>query len=143
MTRGSRPRKTTTPTAAEIERLLAFLPRLSVEGFAPILQWGGGEKTEDGGFVMPWPVYDEVVKALFEAAGQDCWMDFGYVPDQAGRMLLSEDGVRNATLDQIKTMLTYCVRGERFGEGHWAAMIEGGHVRRLLERLAELRAQER
>mgnify|MGYP006315657893 CR=1 FL=1 len=58
-------------------------------------------------------------------------------------LLLSEDGVRNATLDQIKTMLTYCVRGERFGEGHWAAMIEGGHVRRLLERLRELQAQER
>ena len=58
-------------------------------------------------------------------------------------LLLSEDGVRNATRDQIKTMLTHCVRGERFGEGHWAAMIEGGHVRRLLERLRELQAQER
>ena len=41
---------------------------------------------------------------------------------------------------QIKTMLTYCVRGERFGDGHWAAMIEGGHVRRLLERLTEMRS---
>jgi hypothetical protein len=50
--------------------------------------------------------------------------------------------VRNATLDQIKTMLTYCVRGERVCDGHWCAMIEGGHVRRLLERLAELRAEK-
>ena len=40
-------------------------------------------------------------------------------------------------------MLTFCVRGERFCDGHWAAMIEGGQVRRLLERLAELKAQER
>jgi hypothetical protein len=133
----------TPPTAAEIERLLAFLPRLSAEGFVPVRRWGGGEKTEDGGFVMPWPVYDEVVKEFFEAAGQDCWMDFDYVPDQAGQRLLSEDGVRDATLDQLKTMLTYCVRGERFGDGHWAAMIESGHVHRLLERLAELRALER
>jgi hypothetical protein len=39
-------------------------------------------------------------------------------------------------------MLTYCVRGERFSDGHWGAMIEAGYVRRLLERLAELRAQE-
>jgi hypothetical protein len=37
-------------------------------------------------------------------------------------------------------MLTYCVRGERFSEGHWGAMIEQGHVRRLLERLVEIRA---
>ena len=45
---------------------------------------------------------------------------------QAGQLLLSEDGVRNATLDQIKTMLTFCVRGERFSDGHWGAMIEPG-----------------
>jgi hypothetical protein len=132
--------KTSPPTAAEIERLLAFLPRLSAEGFTPIRRWGGGQKNPNGAYALPWPVYDEVVKEFFEAAEQDCWMDFDYLPDQAGQLLLSEDGVRNATLDQIKTMLTYCARGERFGEGHWAAMIEGGHVRRLLERLAELRA---
>ena len=36
-------------------------------------------------------------------------------------------------------MLTFCVRGERFCDGHWAAMIEGGQVRRLLERLKEIR----
>jgi hypothetical protein len=133
--------KTWSPTTRDIERLLAFLPRLSVKGFTPIRRWGGGEKNPNGAYVMPWPVYDEVVKDFFEAAEQDCWMDFDYVPEQAGQLLLSEDGVRNATLDQIKTMLTYCVRGERFGEGHWAAMIEGGHVRRLLERLAELRSE--
>jgi len=37
-------------------------------------------------------------------------------------------------------MLTYCVRGERFGDGDWGAMIEDGHVRRLLERLAEIQS---
>ena len=138
MTRESRPPKTPPPTTQEIERLLAFLPRLMADGFALIRRWGGGEKNPNGAYVMPWPVYDEVVKEFFEAAGQDCWCDFDYVPDQAGQLLLSEDGVHHATLDQIKTMLTYCVRGERFGDGHWAAMIEGGHVRRLLERLAEI-----
>jgi hypothetical protein len=143
MTRGSRRIKTAPPAAAEIERLLAFLPRLSVPAFTPIRRWGGGEMNPNGAYVMPWPVYDEVVKEFIEAAEQDCWMDYNYVPDQAGQLLLSEYGVRDATLDQIKTMLTYCVRGERFGEGHWAAMIEGGHVRRLLERLKELQAQER
>ncbi len=143
MTRGSRPRKTTTPTAAEIGRLLAFRPRLSIEGFAPIRRWGGGEKNANGAYVMPWPVYEEVVKEFFDEASKECWNDADYVPVEAGRMLDDEPRVRRASLDEIKTMLTYCVRGERFSEGHWAAMIEGGHVRRLLERLAELRAQER
>lgn len=36
----------------------------------PALGWR--EEDEDGGFVMSWPVYDDVVKEFFEAAGQDC-----------------------------------------------------------------------
>jgi len=67
-------------------------------------------------------------------------MDFDYVPQEAGRMLEDPALVRRASIDEIKTMLTYCVRGERFCEGHWGAMIEGGHVRRLLERLKEIQA---
>ena len=39
-------------------------------------------------------------------------------------------------------MLTYCVRGERFSAGPWGAMIDGEHVRRLLECLAELPVQD-
>ncbi len=126
------------PTPQAIDELIAFLPRLAADGFVPIREWGGGEKDAKGAYVMPWPVYDPVVEALFEAAGQDCWMDFEYVPQEAGRLLEEPALVRRASLDQIKTMLTYCVRGERFSEGHWAAMIEGGQVRRLLERLPEL-----
>ena len=53
-------------------------------------------------------------------------------------MLNDEDAVKSADLDQIKTMLTFCVRGERFFTGHWSAVIKNGYVRRLLERLGEL-----
>ena len=132
--------KSKPPTHREIDELLAFLPQLTADGFAPVREWGGGEKQADGAYVMPWPRYDPIVTRLFEAAGQDCWMDFDYVPQEAGRMLEDPALVRLASMDEIKTMLTYCVRGERFSEGHWAAMIEGGHVRRLLERLKEIRA---
>ena len=131
------------PTLPEIDELLAFLSRLTADGFVPIREWGGGEEQADGAYVMPWPRYDAMVSRFFEAAGQDCWDDCDYVPVEAGRMLADEELVRRASLDEIRTMLTYCVRGERFGEGHWGAMIEQGYVRRLLERLAEIRAQDR
>ncbi|MCJ7453189.1 MAG: DUF6508 domain-containing protein, partial [Steroidobacteraceae bacterium] len=131
--------KSSRPTQRDIDALVAFLPRLYADGVDPIRDWGGGEKQADGAYVMPWPEYEDVVKEFFEAAGQDCWIDFKYDPIEAGRMLEDEALVRRASLDDIKTMLTYCVRGERFSEGHWAAMIEAGHVRRLLERLEELR----
>jgi hypothetical protein len=53
-------------------------------------------------------------------------------------MLRDVEFVKNSSLDQIKTMLTYCVRGERFCDGHWQVMVEGGYIRSLLERLSEL-----
>jgi hypothetical protein len=127
------------PTRREIDELLAFLPRLTADRLVPVREWGGGEKDAEGAYVMPWPRYEAVVTELFEVTGQDCWTDFDYVPQEAGRMLEDPALVRRASIDEIKRMLTYGVRGERFSEGHWGAMIEQGHVRRLLERLAEIR----
>jgi hypothetical protein len=53
-------------------------------------------------------------------------------------MIRDADITKNSSLDQVKTMLTYCVRGERFCDGHWGEMIESGIIRNLLERLKEL-----
>jgi hypothetical protein len=132
------PMKTPLPTLPEIEELVAFLPRLYAQGFVPVKQWHGGIKREDGVYTMPWPEYDELVNEFFRAAASECWLDYDYRPEDAYRMLADEDFVKNADLNPVKTMLTYCVRGERFSDGHWGEMIEGGHVRRLLQRLAEL-----
>jgi hypothetical protein len=57
-------------------------------------------------------------------------------------MLKDESAIKTASLEQIKTMLTFCVRGERFSDGHWGEMIEKGYVRRLLERLDEMRSEQ-
>jgi hypothetical protein len=79
------------------------------------------------------------VVEFYHRAGQPCWSDYGYEPREAARMLADEDLIRRATLHEIKTMLTYCVRGERFGDGHWGAMLELGKVTALLRRLQVLR----
>lgn len=133
-----RPMKTPLPTPQEIEELVSFLPRLYAPGFTPIKQWHGGVPRQDGVIPMPYPDYDPLVEAFFRAAASECWLDYDYRPEDAYRMLADEDFVKSADLNQIKTMLTYCVRGERFSDGHWGEMIEGGQVRRLLQRLAEL-----
>jgi hypothetical protein len=130
--------ETQLPTREDIKELTAFLPRLYAEGFRPVQRWEGGTPNLDGSISLPWPVYDEVVEQFFKTAGKTCWLDYNYQPEQAGAMLADENAVRSATLAQIKTMLTFCLRGERFSDGHWADMIEQGHIRRLLERLAEL-----
>jgi hypothetical protein len=69
------------------------------------------------------------------------WLDYEYDPEQADLMLKDENRVKTASLAEIKTMLTFCVRGERFSDGHWAQMIEKGYIRRILERLTEIKSE--
>ena len=126
------------PTAQEIEELTAFLPILYANGLSPVKRWEGGEKQKNGSTTMPYPTYEKVVEDFFRVAANEYWLDYEYNPTQAGEMLRNENFIRSASLEQIKTMLTFCVRGERFSDGHWGAMIEEGYIRRILERLIEI-----
>ena len=135
-------KKTQLPTFQEIENLIAFLPRLYALGFVPVENWGGGEQQTDGSFTMPYPNYNPVVEEFFRLVSSEGWLDYQYNPEQAYEMLKDEKLIKTASLPQIKTMLTFCVRGERFSDGHWAQMIEEGYIRRLLERLDEIKSEQ-
>lgn len=130
------------PTKQDIQELVSFLPRLHEDGFDPVKETHGGEPNEDGVISMPWTEYDGLVLEFFRLAGRNCWNDRKYRPEEAGRMLSDRMFVRTATLSQIKTMLTFCVRGERFCDGHWAAMIKSGDIRQILKRLTVLYNEE-
>ena len=126
------------PKPEDILELVSFLPLLYHEGFQPVVKWEGGVRQKDGSYTFPYPAYKPEVLAFYEVAMQDIWMDHAYQPDEARRMLADHQFVAIASLAEIKIMLTFCVRGERFMDGHWADMIEQGHIRRLLERLSTL-----
>ena len=128
------------PGLQDIETLTAYLPRLYAEVFSPVIKWNGG-KREDGNFTMPYPDYDPLVEEFYRAVSGGGWLDTGYNPDQAYQMIKDENRIKTASLPEIKSMLTYCVRGERFSDGHWAEMIEKGHIRRILERLNQIAEQ--
>lgn len=129
------------PTLSEIDQLIEFLPILYAEGFTPIKKWHGGVKDKDGMMHVPYPEYHEDVIEFFRLVSTDSWLDYQYDPQDAERVLENEKSVAPASLDEIKTLLTYCVRGEHFSDGHWGEMIELGFIRRILERLIELRKQ--
>ena len=114
------------PTLKEIEALLAYLPRLYAEGFTPITRWEGGQKSKDGSISMPYPVYDPLVEEFYRQISAGGWVDTRYDPGQAYEMLKDQSAVKSASLAQVRAMLTFCVRGERFSDGHWAEMIEQG-----------------
>ena len=130
--------KTPFPTQKEIYELVSYLPKLYAEGFKPIKKWHGMHENKDGICSFPWPEYEEVVTDFFKATSKKCWLDYAYHPEKAAKMLKDESTVKTADLSQIKSMLTYCVRGERFCDGFWGGVIEDGDIRRLLERLAEI-----
>ena len=129
--------ETSLPTIEDIEELLAFLPMLYADGFEGLKEMHVDE-FPDGSISLPRAEYDELVRDFMHSAAKECWDDRHYNPSEAGRMLEDESLVENASLAQIKTMLTYCVRGERFCEGHWGAMLETGKIKAHLERLSDL-----
>lgn len=102
-----------------------------------MLRWHGGQEV-DGALVMPYPEYTAEVAEFFRLAGQPWWCDYDYNPLEAAPMLADDQAIARATLDQLKTLLTYCVRGERFCDGHWEAILQTGRVVALLRRLREL-----
>jgi len=126
---------------SEIDALLRYLPQLSEPGRRFVLRWAGGETDERGAMQFPYPVYADDVVEFFGVAGRRFWSDYSYHPQKAGEMLKDDAFIAQAGLAEIKTMLTYCVRGERFCDGHWGAMLESGRVMALLRWLAELRAE--
>jgi Family of unknown function (DUF6508) len=128
------------PTLQEIEALTVFLPQLYAEGFSPVISWEGG-KQKDGTYILPYPHYHSLVDEFFRAVASGGWIDYEYKSEQAYQMLKDENLIKTASLSQIKTMLTFCLRGERFSDGHWAQMIEEGYIRRLLERLNEIKSE--
>ena len=130
------------PTLHDIEALTAYLPRLYAVGFSPVKKWNGG-KQKDGTFTLPYPDYDPLVDEFFRTLSSGGWLDYNYNPEQAWKMIKDENFIKTATLSQIKSMLTFCVRGERFSDGHWEQMIQEGYIRRLLERLNVIKSELR
>lgn len=118
------------PTPAEIDALLRFLPLLYPDGVA-IEAYTFRDN-------HPYPIYAKVVDEFYEHARQDCWLVIDY--RATGDRLVSEPGaIEQASLEQLCSLVTYYVRGERFCDGHWGSMIAKGYVKRLLLRLAQLR----
>lgn len=128
------------PDAREIDAILAYLPIFSAPGFNPVVKWNGGRNSSTDVFTFAWPTYDHSVTAFFEALSKEYWRDDAYDVETTSRMIRDPERIGCASLDEIRAMLTFCVRGERFFDGHWKAMLNKGFIRQLLTRLRDLRA---
>lgn len=120
------------PQPAEMDELISYLPKLYPNGIA-IKTYTVPEGTY-------WPHYADVVNDFYKAVAKNCWEDFDYLNNGAALMLENELYIAQASLADIQTMLIYCIRGERFCDGHHGSMIEKGYVLNILRRLEVLRS---
>lgn len=131
--------RSATPAISDFDELLGYLPVLYASGFKPVQRWGGGNETDECVMIMPWPEYHEAVSQFFSAAAKQCWSDDSYASRGIAEAIRDPQRVARATLQDVKRLLTWCVRGERFCNGHWGTVIEDGCIRNVLLRLRALR----
>ncbi|MGG4196847.1 DUF6508 domain-containing protein [Paenibacillus jamilae] len=53
-----------------------------------------------------------------------------------------DEQIRNADIDTLRKLMTCYIRGDRFNEGMFAAVIQNGNVSIILRRLRELFPEE-
>jgi hypothetical protein len=124
---------------AQVDALLAYLDALQ-QRETPFAQWHGGRQP-DGSFLRPKPAYAPEVVAFFQELDQPCWQDPDYNPRQAGGWLDHPRFIETAGYDRIRSMLTYCLRGEEASAGHWDRMLSTGKLLAVLQRLRYLRTE--
>lgn len=127
------------PTTAEMDGLIACLPLIYGHGPVVIEERGDGSPEEPGIFKMSYPVYSDEIQHVFKLAASDAWKDPAYLSKDAPAMLGDPSFIASASIDDIRTMLTQCVRSERFSPGYRAEVVKSGQLKQILERLQVLR----
>ena len=124
----------------KIDKLLEYIPyfeSLDVSSLA----WVEMKKEKDGNLRLMPPPYPEEIIEFFLLAGSPEMAEYEYDPKECSKRIKDDRYIQAASLDKLKGLLTYCVRGERFGDGFWLEVIEGGIVLKLLKRLKEIRGR--
>jgi Family of unknown function (DUF6508) len=127
-----------TETIENIDALLKFLPEFS-QTEKDFVTWKTVEPRSDGVSTLPYPEYASIVGEFGHLVSQEFWCDYHYDMAEVDAMFCDETSIPNASLAQIKSMLTYFVRGERFCDGLQNRMIREGLIAAILQRLQVLR----
>ena len=113
--------------------MLKFLPVFEQSKFTL-----GELKIQEG--VFPYYNYNSEVHNFLEALYENNFIQpFNWSNWDEGKQLIdNSDLLDNASLQTLRKLLTTHVRADRFSEGHFAYMIETGHIVRILRRMAEI-----
>jgi len=119
------------PQNRDAAELTAFLPQLGDPDADPVIEW-----QMQGALARP--KYAKWVCEFISAAGRECWTAKNYHPTVSIEMLDDDERIRSASIDEIRSMLTYCVRGERFCDGLQEDLIRSGKLLAVVTRIQEI-----
>ncbi len=92
-------------------------------------------------FVIEWvnghSHYDPIVRDFFRYVHDSCWLDTNYMPEETG-IAIQNGGISIADIDEIRRMLTWCLRSEYWCNNSWGKILEDGIVFAILTRLDEI-----
>jgi uncharacterized protein DUF6508 len=125
------------PTGVDWAAVLAFLPVFEQPGFSPG-QWEGEY------FSAFYSYYPEVLRFLetLDSAGVIYGFDWPAWQREAERYMREPSVLARARLPTLRKLLTLHARKDRFCEGHFAAVLESGHIIAILKRVETLVARQ-
>lgn len=124
-----------TPSAEQVDAVLAFLPVFERQGFVP-------SRVEAPPGQFPYHVFAKELSQFLRALYDNGFVfsfDWPSWQEEAERYSEQPELLRTANLQVLRKLVTVHVRKERFCEGHLPAMVECGHIAAILRRLKELR----
>jgi len=103
--------------------------------------WRSAQLSQDGSLTLPYPNYGPKMEALWEAftaAGFDAGPADYLTWLRAQESPYDPSVIERYERSDIEMLLLAVRRGERFGDGHWAAMLKDGVFLAVAKRCLEL-----
>lgn len=122
----------------DIDALLTFRPALSEAATGDSLN---ASVTSGNGGISVTTNYPRALEDFFARLDISELHDFDYDPFAVKDRLDDPGHIPSATLDELRAVLTYMLRSERFCEGSWGKFLHDGMLMSALERLAAIRAE--
>ena len=118
-----------------IDELLSFLPSFSLTDQNFIVE---SESEEASSIMAPFDYTDEV-NQFVQLLRNEFWTDYNYLNNISSSNMNDDAFINEASFVQIKSLLMYFLRGERFCDGHWDELLNKERIKLILERLKILR----
>ena len=126
------------PTVEEVAELLSFLPGFE-DRDEPYATWeGGSHDKESKTIALSYPRYATDVSSFFQVLSEPQWVQFDYMTDRTRELVSDIDKLKDASIDDVKAVLTWCSRGERFCDGLYESALKNGVIQAALRRLSSL-----